>query len=138
MCVYSTYLAEDAKGRVVGYVLCKMDFDETAHGHVTSLAVARSHRRLGIATKLMRQTQKSMSETYDAEYCSLHVRETNKVAFHLYHRTLGFEIYETEEEYYADGEDAYEMRKYLGKWADKRAAQLAKEKAENEALAIEQ
>ena len=26
---------------------------ETCHGHITSLAVARTHRKLGIATRLM-------------------------------------------------------------------------------------
>ncbi|KAJ3909336.1 hypothetical protein F5879DRAFT_782475, partial [Lentinula edodes] len=50
-----SYVAED-KGRIVGYILAKMY--ETAeaeqpHGHVTSISVVRSYRRLGIAKKLM-------------------------------------------------------------------------------------
>lgn len=28
-----------------------------SHGHITSLAVARSHRKLGLATKLMSSTR---------------------------------------------------------------------------------
>ena len=31
-------------------------------------------------------------------------------AFHLYSKTLGYEITEVEAGYYADGEDAYAMR----------------------------
>ncbi|ETO25867.1 N-acetyltransferase subunit ARD1 [Reticulomyxa filosa] len=32
------------------------------HGHITSLAVLRSHRKLGLATKLMRATEKQMTD----------------------------------------------------------------------------
>ncbi len=48
------HVAEDASGKIVGYVLAKMEEeDPELHGHVTSLAVLRSHRKLGLATKLM-------------------------------------------------------------------------------------
>ncbi len=51
------YVAVDS-GRVVGYVMAKVEESETApevlHGHITSISVLRSHRRLGIANKLMR------------------------------------------------------------------------------------
>jgi peptide alpha-N-acetyltransferase len=43
-----SYIAEDDGGKVVGYVLAKMDEDapeDEPHGHITSLAVKRSHRR---------------------------------------------------------------------------------------------
>ena len=39
------------------------------------------------------------------------VRYTNRAAFSLYSETLGFEIQDIEEKYYADKEDAYDMRK---------------------------
>ena len=32
-----------------------------------------------------------MADVFDAEYVSLHVRVTNKGAFHLYTQTLGYE-----------------------------------------------
>ena len=54
-----------------------MDEDAEAehkHGHITSLAVKRSHRRLGLAQKLMDRAATSMVEAFDAEFCSLHVR----------------------------------------------------------------
>ena len=34
------------------------------YGHITSLAVKRTYRRLGIANKLMDQTARAMIETY--------------------------------------------------------------------------
>lgn len=55
-----------------------------------------------------------MEEVFGAKYSSLHVRVSNKGAFHLYHETLGYNIQDTEEKYYADGEDAFDMRKPFG------------------------
>lgn len=99
--------------KVVGYVLAKMEEDPSdgvQHGHITSLSVMRTHRRLGIAEKLMRNSQRAMAEVFNAEYVSLHVRMSNKAALHLYRDTLGFTVEKTESKYYADGEDAYAMR----------------------------
>jgi ribosomal protein S18 acetylase RimI-like enzyme len=47
--------------KIVGYVLAKMEEDPSdgiQHGHITSLSVMRTHRRLGLAEKLMRQSRK--------------------------------------------------------------------------------
>ncbi|CAK7274260.1 N-terminal acetyltransferase A complex catalytic subunit ard1 [Sporothrix epigloea] len=99
--------------KIVGYVLAKMEeepADGVQHGHITSLSVMRTHRRLGIAEKLMRQAQLAMVETFGAHYVSLHVRVSNRAAIHLYCDTLGFHNEKTEPKYYADGEDAYSMR----------------------------
>jgi len=61
-----SYVAEDDKGRIVGYVLAKMeeDSEDNPHGHITSLAVKRSYRRLGLAQKLMDQAAKAMVECF--------------------------------------------------------------------------
>jgi peptide alpha-N-acetyltransferase len=73
-----SFVAEDHKGRIVGYVLAKMwvvgfhglrllrltdpkcseepseeGNSEEIHGHVNSISVLRSYRRLGLAKKLM-------------------------------------------------------------------------------------
>lgn len=79
-------------------------------GHITSLSVLRTHRKRGIATALMRRSQREMADVFDAEYVSLHVRKSNRAAFHLYKNTLQYEIHDVEKGYYADGEDAYDMR----------------------------
>ncbi|MCJ8741797.1 hypothetical protein PDJAM_G00074840 [Pangasius djambal] len=100
-----SYIAEDENGKIVGYVLAKMeeDPDDVPHGHITSLAVKRSHRRLGLAQKLMDQASRAMIENFNAKYVSLHVRKR---------------ISEVEPKYYADGEDAYAMKRNLTQMAD--------------------
>ncbi|XP_067931401.1 N-alpha-acetyltransferase 11-like [Watersipora subatra] len=110
-----SYVAEDENGKVVGYVLAKMEEDpeDEPHGHITSVAVKRSHRRLGLAQKLMDQASRAMVESFGAKYVSLHVRVSNRAALHLYKTTLKFEISEVEPKYYADGENAYEMKRDL-------------------------
>uniref|UniRef100_A0A146LP52 N-terminal amino-acid N(alpha)-acetyltransferase NatA n=2 Tax=Lygus hesperus TaxID=30085 RepID=A0A146LP52_LYGHE len=112
-----SYVAEDENGQIVGYVLAKMeeDSEDNPHGHITSLAVKRSHRRLGLAQKLMDQAANAMVETFKAKYVSLHVRKSNRAALHLYTNTLHFTISEVEPKYYADGEDAYAMKRDLAK-----------------------
>lgn len=55
-----------------------------------------------------------MVETFNAQYVSLHVRESNVAALRLYRDTLQFKIEKTEAKYYADGEDAFSMKQDLG------------------------
>uniref|UniRef100_A0A8C5H7X1 N-terminal amino-acid N(alpha)-acetyltransferase NatA n=1 Tax=Gouania willdenowi TaxID=441366 RepID=A0A8C5H7X1_GOUWI len=88
-----SYIAEDENGKIVGYVL----------------AVKRSHRRLGLAQKLMDQASRAMIENFNAKYVSLHVRKR--------YCTVGV-ISEVEPKYYADGEDAYAMKRDLAHMAD--------------------
>ncbi|XP_071275440.1 N-alpha-acetyltransferase 10 isoform X2 [Agelaius tricolor] len=106
-----SYIAEDENGKIVGYVLAKMeeDPDDVPHGHITSLAVKRSHRRLGLAQKLMDQASRAMIENFNAKYVSLHVRKR---------------ISEVEPKYYADGEDAYAMKRDLSQMAEELRKQL--------------
>ncbi|EIW82348.1 acyl-CoA N-acyltransferase [Coniophora puteana RWD-64-598 SS2] len=108
-----SYVAEDHKGRIVGYILAKMEEEseqqEDRHGHVTSISVLRSYRRLGLAKKLMIQSQEAMTRIYRAKFVSLHVRKSNRAALSLYRDTLGFTVKKVESKYYADGEDAYAM-----------------------------
>ena len=136
-----SYVAEDHKGRIVGYILAKMcavlrslvatqhidviqrDEEvaegEEPHGHVTSISVLRSYRRLGLAKKLMIQSrmhlslhscmpeassydalaEQAMCAIYNASYVSLHVRKSNRAALGLYRDTLGFTVKEIEKKY---------------------------------------
>ena len=64
---------------------------------------------------LMQRSQLEMHKVFGAKYVSLHVRKSNRAAFHLYTETLKYEINEIEKGYYADGEDAYDMRCTFGK-----------------------
>ena len=80
------------------------------HGHITSLSVLRTHRKLGLAATLMRAAHRALRECYDAKDVSLHVRVSNEAAIHLYKDVLQYEEVGVEAKYYADGEDAYNMR----------------------------
>lgn len=104
--------------KLIGYVLTKMNDDpdqsnEPANGHITSLSVMRTFRRMGLAEKLMRQALFALREVNQATYVSLHVRQSNRAALHLYRDTLKFEVLSIEKSYYQDGEDAYAMKKIL-------------------------
>ena len=46
-------------------------------------------------------------------YVSLHVRVSNRAALRLYADTLKFQQSEVESKYYADGEDAFAMKRDL-------------------------
>ncbi|KAG2142203.1 acyl-CoA N-acyltransferase [Suillus cothurnatus] len=95
-----SYLAEDSSGRVVGYVLSSIEPDEEYPwlqvGHVNSLSVLRTYRRLGLAKRLMLLSKKAMIDSYNIEYIQLHVRKSNRAAFSLYSEKLGFKIHRKE------------------------------------------
>ena len=113
------HVAEDHNGKIVGYVLAKLEDEDIKpgeiQGHITSISVLRTYRRLGVASKLMTHAINMMQEYFDADFVSLHVRVSNRPALHLYHKNLGFDVRGIEKEYYADKEDAYKMRKYFKK-----------------------
>uniref|UniRef100_A0A060SZ51 ARAD1A17578p n=1 Tax=Blastobotrys adeninivorans TaxID=409370 RepID=A0A060SZ51_BLAAD len=114
----ATTTTSSGQERVVGYVLAKLEDDapdpnKPIQGHVTSVAVMRTYRRMGLAGKLMKQSLRGLRECYGAESVSLHVRKSNRAALQLYKETLQFEVLGIEKGYYADGEDAYSMKKIL-------------------------
>jgi len=124
-------MVADDGGKIVGYVLAKMEDDaKEPHGHITSLAVLRTHRKLGLATKLMNAAQEQMQVVFHADYVSLHVRKSNTAAFHLYSQTLGYLQHDIELKYYADGEDAYDMRKPFPKRGEEKPKTKAVEVAD--------
>ncbi|KAB0388942.1 hypothetical protein E2I00_001944, partial [Balaenoptera physalus] len=113
-----SYIAEDENGKI---------------------AVKRSHRRLGLAQKLMDQASRAMIENFNAKYSvplsSALFPCSNRAALHLYSNTLNFQISEVEPKYYADGEDAYAMKRDLTQMADELRRHLElKEKARHVVL----
>ena len=115
------HVAETDEGRIVGYVLAKMDEENESKskkqpqflgGHITSISVHRDYRKLGIAKRLMEIWLSEMQEIYDADYVSLNVRVSNVGALGLY-TSMNFKVIQEEINYYADDENAYEMRKYF-------------------------
>ena len=88
------HVAELDDGRIVGYVMAKMDEDnessEELGGHITSISVHRNYRKLGIAQRLMKACLLEMKEVFAAHHCSLNVRVSNDGALGLYRDLLGF------------------------------------------------
>lgn len=126
------FVAEDPNGRIVGYVLSKMEDEPTeVHGHITSVAILRAYRKMGLARRLMECAHTAMQQTFNAKYASLHVRKSNSAAKHLYIETLGYEIHDVEAKYYADAEDAYDMRCHFEKAVAKTLESSGAAKANN-------
>jgi ribosomal-protein-alanine N-acetyltransferase len=99
-----TRVAEEA-GHVVGFMLAWHIVDEL---HVLNVAVRRAERRRGIARLLLDELfiyalEKRVAAMY------LEVRASNEPARELY-RVHGFYAHNVRRSYYADGEDAVEMR----------------------------
>jgi GNAT superfamily N-acetyltransferase len=104
-----SYVAEDSKGRIVGYVLAKMCVHvrlfltesngwhlreediapgDEPHGHLTSISVLRSYRRLGLAKKLMLQSRELVSYIPSYLRSSYRVSITQKTLWHPSTRLL--------------------------------------------------
>jgi hypothetical protein len=63
----------------------------------------------------MRRSQQEMQDVFESQYVSLHVRKSNRAAFHLCSVTLKYQVHDVEKGDYADEEDAYDMRCYFPK-----------------------
>lgn len=110
------YVCEDVNGIICGYVLGKIDEEDDPkkkHGHITSLSVLRSHRKLGVASKVMNATHRDMRDIYGGHFSSLHVRRTNVAGRNLYQEALGYRVHEVDAKYYLDDEDAFHMKRYF-------------------------
>jgi len=109
--------------KIVAYVLGKVETrpsidykDPTSRndrverlGHVTSLAVHKEYRRLGLANAMMTQLHHHLQHHRIASV-GLHVRTSNLAACRLY-QDDGYQIDQVINSYYQDGEDAYFMRR---------------------------
>ena len=116
------HVAVTSEGKLIGYVLGKTDDEvknkknpEPIHGHITSVAIYNGYRKLGIATKLLQYTHRTLKECFKCEYISLNVRETNRAGHILYQNTLGYKFDHLEEKYYADGENGWLLKYYYPK-----------------------
>ena len=55
-CIYSAIILASHKDEHC----CREEDAAEPHGHITSLAVARTHRKLGLASKLMQSARKQL------------------------------------------------------------------------------
>ncbi|KAI3870090.1 hypothetical protein MKW92_043318 [Papaver armeniacum] len=108
-----SYVAEDhGTGRILGYVVARMELTKP-RGYISYLGVRPTHRRQGIASKLMKVAQNAMVQEYGPQHVSLHVLQSSRAAINLFTKRLGYKFYETEDMFYDNGEDAYVLMKQL-------------------------
>jgi len=91
-------------GLILGYCIATL---ENHRGHLISIAVGQSHRRRGVAVRLLGRLLHEL-EYGDTEQVWLEVRPDNIAAVSLY-RKLGFLKAGSAPNYYRDGTDALIM-----------------------------
>ncbi|CAD6572706.1 MAG: N-terminal acetyltransferase [Cyphobasidiales sp. Tagirdzhanova-0007] len=105
---------EDTNQNLMGYMMGKTEGrGEDWHGHVTSLTVAPSYRRLGLA-RMMTELLEKVSDQAGCYFVDLYVRMSNETAVTMYEH-MGYTVFRRVREYYSGGvqppEDAFDMRK---------------------------
>ncbi|MDD5382883.1 MAG: ribosomal protein S18-alanine N-acetyltransferase [Candidatus Margulisbacteria bacterium] len=98
------YLVAKDNDKVVGYIGIEKILDEE---HIINMAVDPGYRGQGIGNRLMQHVLN------DEDVFFLEVRVSNETAKKVYER-YGFKVIDTRKGYYADGEDAYVMRRIPG------------------------
>ena len=98
------YLVARDEDKIVGYIGIEKVLDET---HIINMAVHPDYRGQNVGKRLMQHVLN------DEDVFFLEVRISNEAAKAIYEK-YGFKILYTRKGYYADGEDAYVMRRLLG------------------------
>ena len=91
------YVARQQTGDIVGFCACWVIGAEL---HINTLAVARTHRRRGIATRLVR----FVLDRTGVQRATLEVRRSNSAALNLYEK-LGFRRTAVREAYYRNPDE---------------------------------
>ena len=110
------FFVASGEGRLLGYVMCRKEtdfspfrehFSLSPRGHLVSLAVRSSNRRMGLGRSLMEAAHDAMRRNGIKE-SYLEVRAGNTTAISLY-EGMGYEIRKTVSSYYMDGTNAHVM-----------------------------
>ena len=104
-------LVARVNGEIAGFLIARIDVEKgRTFGHILTLDVTPSHRRMGIARKLLYELETLLRRRVVGE-CRLEVREGNAVAISLYLK-LGYRRMGRLEKYYGDAHGLY-LRKTL-------------------------
>ncbi|MBI5399315.1 ribosomal protein S18-alanine N-acetyltransferase [Candidatus Saganbacteria bacterium] len=98
------YLVARDGDKIVGYIGVEKVLDET---HIINMAVHPDYRGQDIGKRLMQHVLN------DEDVFFLEVRVSNEKAKNIYEK-YGFRAINMRQSYYADGEDAYVMRRLPG------------------------
>lgn len=105
--VYHGFLVEE-QGEILGYASMIVVCEDAEVGNI---AVDLPFRGRGLSKVLM-DAMHERAKSLGATQCFLEVRVSNAVAISLYQK-YGYEKYGVRAKYYADGEDAFVMKKSL-------------------------
>lgn len=105
--VYHGFLVEE-QGEILGYASMIVVCEDAEVGNI---AVDLPFRGRGLSKVLM-DAMHECAKSLGATQCFLEVRVSNAVAISLYEK-YGYEKYGVRAKYYADGEDAFVMKKSL-------------------------
>ena len=104
-------LVARVNGEIAGFLIARIDVEKgRTFGHILTLDVTPSHRRMGIARKLLYELETLLRRRVVGE-CRLEVREGNAAAISLYLK-LGYRRIGRLEKYYGDAHGLY-LRKTL-------------------------
>ncbi|MDD4179386.1 MAG: ribosomal protein S18-alanine N-acetyltransferase [Candidatus Margulisbacteria bacterium] len=95
------YLVAKDENKIVGYIGIEKILDET---HIINMAIHPDYRGKGIGKRLMQHVLN------DEDVFFLEVRVSNESAKNVYQK-YGFKVIDVRKGYYADGEDAFVMRR---------------------------
>ena len=99
-------LAARVNGEIVGFAIGRIDAAKgTPYGHILTIEALPSHRRKGIAEKLLTDLEALFKEK-GAKESRLEVREDNAAAISLYEK-LGYKRVGKLERYYGDAHGLY-------------------------------
>ena len=99
-------LAARVNGEIAGFLIATIDTEKgKMFGHILTLDVTPSHRRRGIARKLLDEMETLLSQKGVVE-CRLEVKEGNAAAISLYLK-LGYRKMGRLEKYYGDAHGLY-------------------------------
>lgn len=107
----SVSLVAKLNGEIVAFIIGMIYLERNAlTGHILTIDVLPSHRRKGIAQKLLQKIEKIFKEK-GVKSCRLEVREDNAAALRLYQK-LGYRKVAKLESYYGNAHGIY-LRKDL-------------------------
>jgi ribosomal-protein-alanine acetyltransferase len=99
-------LVARVNGEIAGFIMGRIDIGiNMPFAHILTIDIEPSHRRKGIAQKLLREIEAIFKERGIKE-CRLEVREDNVAASNLYQK-LGYKKVGKLEKYYGDGHGLY-------------------------------
>lgn len=106
-------LAARLNSEIAGFLIARIEREKAKmFGHILTLDVAPSRRRLGIARRLLGELEKLLSQKGIRE-CRLEVKESNVAAINLYLK-LGYKKMSRLEKYYGDAHGLYFQKSLNG------------------------